>query len=61
MNKKAKISAVLLAATLSISLLSGCSKAETKPTTPAAVPQVITFNLGAEPKTIDPALSTAIV
>lgn len=63
MNKKAKISAVLLAVTLSVSLLSGCSKKATETTpTPAVatVPQVITFNLGAEPKTLDPALSTAI-
>ncbi len=61
MNKKAKISAVLLAVTLTVSLVSGCSKkATTETTTPGAIPQVITFNLGAEPKTIDPALSTAI-
>jgi len=60
MNKKAKISAVLLAVTLGVSLLSGCSSKTPTPTTPAAVPQVITFNLGAEPKTLDPALSQAI-
>jgi len=60
MNKKAKISAVLLAVTLSVSLLSGCSKKAAPETTTSAIPQVITFNLGAEPKTLDPALSQAI-
>lgn len=63
MKKSAKISAVLLAVTLGVSLLSGCGAKTAQETTPEAaakVPQVITFNLGAEPKTIDPALSTAI-
>lgn len=58
-KKSAKISAVLLAVALGLSLLSGCT---TKPTSDdtASVPQVITFNQGEEPKTIDPALSTAV-
>ncbi|MGH4138906.1 peptide ABC transporter substrate-binding protein [Clostridium sp.] len=63
MKKSAKISAILLTVALSASLLSGCGKNATTPETApsaTAVPQVITFNLGAEPKTIDPALSTAV-
>ncbi|WP_291633619.1 peptide ABC transporter substrate-binding protein [Clostridium sp.] len=58
-NKFTRISGILLAVTLGATMLSGCSS---KPKTDATgeVPQVITFNLGAESKTIDPALSTAV-
>ena len=59
MNKSTKISAVLLSVALSTSLLSGCGT-KAAPEANGKVPQVITFNLGAEPKTIDPALSTAV-
>ncbi|MBU3092480.1 peptide ABC transporter substrate-binding protein [Clostridium sp. CM028] len=58
MNKSTKISATLLAVTLGVSLLSGCGT-KAAPEANGKVPQVITFNLGAEPKTIDPALSQA--
>jgi len=59
MKKSTKISAALLSVAVSVTLLSGCGT-KTAINSTGKVPQVITFNLGAEPKTIDPALSQAI-
>ncbi|MBU3158175.1 peptide ABC transporter substrate-binding protein [Clostridium frigoris] len=59
MNKSARISAVMLSVAVSVSLLAGCGS-KTATNSNGKVTQAITFNLGAEPKTIDPALSTAI-
>jgi len=59
MKKSAKISMLLLSVALSVSMLSGCGS-KTSANSNGKVAQVITFNLGAEPKTIDPALSQAI-
>ena len=59
MNKSTKISATLLAVTLGVSLLSGCGTKAAPDAKAKEIPQVITFNLGSEPKTIDPALSQA--
>lgn len=56
-SKVKKLCAVALAATLGVSILTGCgSKSGDKAAT--ASKQEITYNLGADPKTLDPALCT---
>ncbi len=70
-NRTKKISGIVLTIALSATMFMGCGgKKEnnaTKPDTDTKpiveekkVPQVITFNLGADPKTIDPALNAAV-
>ena len=55
-SKVKKLCAVALAATLGISILTGCgSKSTDKAAT--ASKQEITYNLGADPRTLDPALN----
>lgn len=56
-SKVKKLCAVALAATLGMSILVGCgSKGDDKAAT--ASKQEITYNLGADPRTLDPALAT---
>ena len=56
-SKAKKICAMALAATLGMSILTGCgSKSTDKAST--ASKQEITYNIGADPKTLDPGLST---
>lgn len=56
-NKVKQLCAVALAATLGMSVLAGCgSKSGDKGAT--ASKQEITYNLGADPRTLDPALAT---
>ncbi|OOM81882.1 oligopeptide-binding protein OppA precursor [Clostridium puniceum] len=56
--KVKKLCAVALAATLGLSILTGCgSKTDDKAATTASK-QEITYNLGADPRTLDPALCT---
>lgn len=60
-KKTEKLGAVLLAVALGATLFAGCGKKE-ESKAPAArgEDQVIRYNLGAEPKTIDPALNDAV-
>ena len=59
-SKVKKICAVALAATLGISILAGCgSKSSDKAAT--ASKQELTYNLGADPKTLDPGLNHSIL
>ncbi|AWK50161.1 peptide ABC transporter substrate-binding protein [Clostridium beijerinckii] len=56
-SKAKKICAIALAATLGMSILTGCgSKSDDK--AGSASKQEITYNLGADPRTLDPALNT---
>lgn len=59
-SKVKQLCAVALAATLALSVLAGCggAKSNDKAATPAASKQEITYNLGADPRTLDPALCT---
>ncbi|WP_252234259.1 peptide ABC transporter substrate-binding protein [Clostridium sp. ZS1] len=57
-NKLKKLLAVTLALTLGISVLTGCGKSSTN--TAKADGQVMTYNLSADPKTLDPALNNAV-
>ena len=70
-NQTKKISGIVLTIALSATMFMGCGGNKknnaTKPDTDTKpiveekkVPQVITFNLGADPKTIDPALNAAV-
>lgn len=71
-NRTKKISGIILTIALSATMFMGCGgnnakNNATKPSTDTKntveekkVPQVITFNLGADPKTIDPALNAAV-
>jgi oligopeptide transport system substrate-binding protein len=67
-NRTKKISGIILTIALSATMFMGCSGDKvTKPSDDPKpkveekkVPQVITFNLGADPKTIDPALNAAV-
>ena len=71
-NRTKKISGIILTIALSATMFMGCGgnnakNNATKPNTDTKntveekkVPQVITFNLGADPKTIDPALNAAV-
>ncbi|WP_238884882.1 peptide ABC transporter substrate-binding protein [Clostridium sp. YIM B02551] len=52
-----RVFATSLAVALSLSVLAGCGKKEDAS---ANVPQVIKYNLGADPKTLDPALNSAV-
>lgn len=57
-NKKAKLFSILISAVLAGSLLSGCGANSS--TTKSTAAQKITYNLGADPKTIDPGINTSI-
>jgi oligopeptide transport system substrate-binding protein len=60
-GKLAKISTVLLAVTLSASMFAGCGNSSSGGAQKLnAADQVVRYNLGAEPKTIDPALNDAV-
>ena len=66
-NKAKRISGIFLTIALSTTMFMGCADKVVKPTDDTKpkvedkkVPQVITFNLGADPKTIDPALNAAV-
>jgi oligopeptide transport system substrate-binding protein len=67
-NRTKKISGIILTIALSATMFMGCGGDKvTKPidkpkekVEEKKVPQVITFNLGADPKTIDPALNAAV-
>ncbi|MBE6063687.1 MAG: peptide ABC transporter substrate-binding protein [Clostridium butyricum] len=56
-SKIKKLCAVVMAATLAMSTLVGCGSKSSTASGSAAGKQEITFNLGADPKTIDPALN----
>lgn len=56
-NKLKKLLAVTLALTLSLSVLAGCGKSADGN---KAGQQVMTYNLNADPKTLDPALNNAV-
>lgn len=60
MLKKKNILFGLLAALLVIGLLSGCAGKSQQGEKPAAKDQVIRYNVGAEPKTLDPAKATGL-
>jgi oligopeptide transport system substrate-binding protein len=59
-NKVKKLCAVALAATLGLSVLTGCGGSKSGDNKPAATAskQEVTYNLGADPRTLDPALCT---
>jgi len=58
-SKAKKICSIALAATLGMSILTGCgSKNSDKASTSSK--QEVTFNLGADPKTLDPGLNQAV-
>ena len=65
-SKVKKICAAALAATLGISILTGCgssassSKSSDGDKVATASEQVMTYNLGTDPKTLDPALNNAV-
>lgn len=56
-TKLKRIFATALTVALSLSVLAGCGKKEDSA---AGVEQVIKYNLGADPKTLDPALNSAV-
>lgn len=56
-SKLKKICAIALVATLGLSVLAGCSSKKADKAATASK-QEITYNLGADPRTLDPALST---
>lgn len=59
--KLKKLCAVILAATVGISVLAGCgSSSSTGGDAGKASEQVLTYNLGTDPKTLDPALNNAV-
>ena len=59
--KLKKLCAVILAATVGISVLAGCgSSSSTRGDAGKASEQVLTYNLGSDPKTLDPALNNAV-
>lgn len=61
LQKKSKVIISLLAVTAVIgTLFSGCQKSTSTTSNALASKQVIVYNLGAEPKTIDPALNDAV-
>lgn len=55
-SKAKKLCAVALAATLGMSILTGCGSSSDK--AGSASKQEITYNIGADPRTLDPGLST---
>lgn len=58
-SKKAKLFSLLLTAAVVGSLLSGCGSSNSSSSTTTAA-QKITYNLGADPKTIDPGLNSSV-
>ena len=60
-SKVKKICAVALAATLGFSILTGCgSSTNSGDKASGTSEQVMTYNLGSDPKTLDPALNNAV-
>lgn len=60
-KKNSRIAVLIVTVALSFTALAGCGKNDSKGTSAnTKVPQVIKYNLGAEPKTIDPALNEAV-
>ena len=59
-SKIKKLCAVVMAATLAMSTLVGCGASKNVGAGKTANIQEITFNLGADPKTMDPALNQAV-
>lgn len=57
LKRSAKLVALVMALVLSVGLFAGCSKDNGKT---SGVDQVIRYNLGAEPKTLDPSLNSAV-
>ena len=55
-NKLKKVLALVVAATIGATLLVGCGDDSKKESSE----QVLTYNLGADSKTLDPALNTAV-
>lgn len=55
-----RLCAVLMTAALTTTLLAGCGKTATTTDKTSGVPQIIKYNLGAEPATLDPALNDAV-
>lgn len=58
--KLKKLCAVTLAATLGLSVLAGCGSKSSTGGSAKASEQVLTYNLGSDPKTLDPALNNAV-
>ncbi|WP_026884465.1 peptide ABC transporter substrate-binding protein [Clostridium akagii] len=58
-NKKTKFMSIAIATLVIGSVLSGCGSSSTSKTTTKSA-QLIRYNLGANPKTIDPALNTSV-
>ncbi|WP_055667589.1 peptide ABC transporter substrate-binding protein [Desnuesiella massiliensis] len=59
-RKLSKLSSLFLAFTLLATTLVGCTKKDPASETKTNVPQVIKYNLGVDPKTLDPALNAAV-
>jgi len=57
-TKLKRIFATALTVALSLSVLAGCGKKDEGST--AAAEQIVRYNLGANPKTLDPALNSAV-
>lgn len=61
LKRLSKLSVVFLALAISASALAGCSgKNSSDDPAKEKVPQIIKYNLGADPKTLDPALNAAV-
>lgn len=59
-SKKMKFAALMLAAGLAGSILAGCAKSSSNNQTSTKTPQVLRYNLGADPKTIDPGVNDSV-
>lgn len=60
-SKKSKVFAVVLALGVASSMLAGCSKkSDNNAASTKSVPQVLRYNIGADPKTIDPGLNSSV-
>ena len=57
-SKVKRLCAVALAATLGLSVLTGCGGSKSGDKASTASKQELTYNLGADPRTLDPALAT---
>ena len=60
-KKIGRLSAIGLSVALVITVFAGCGNSgNSSSTTTPTTPQIVKYNLGAEPKTIDPALNDAV-